>query len=127
MLLAREALASGRSFTFTARGASMRPYLRDGDVVTLAPLRRRPRLGEVVLLDVGPLGLVHRVVGLAPGGRVCVKGDALPVIDGWFDVSAILASAVEVRRGGRPVRVGGLDAVTISVVGGLARRVRHRG
>lgn len=124
--MAREALSRGQPFTFTALGASMRPYLRHGDQVTIAPLSAPPKLGEVVLLDVGELGIVHRVICALPGGRVCVKGDALPTIDGWFEAHQILGRVITLRRQGRVMRQGRYDAVAVSVIGGLARRIRNR-
>lgn len=122
--MAREALRRGRRFTFTALGASMRPYLYPGDRVTVAPCAGRLRPGDVILLDVGDLGLVHRIICALPG-RVCVKGDALPYIDGWFPPARILGRVIHVERGGRRVRPGGLDAVVISALGGWARQIRR--
>lgn len=96
--LALELLARGESITLRARGASMWPFVLDGDVLTLAPTAR-PRLGEVVLLRQGDFGVVHRVVA-ALGGRFAVKGDALPRLDGWFSAARLPARVVSVRRDG---------------------------
>jgi hypothetical protein len=118
-----ELLAKGRCATLRARGGSMWPAIRDGDVLTLAPLRggdqsrtaplhRRDeswaaplRAGDVVALRCGEALVVHRVVRCESGG-VVLRGDALPREDGAFAASAILGRVVAVRRGSRRLRLG---------------------
>ena len=100
--LALELLARGESVRVRARGASMRPWVRDGDVVLLRA--GAPRVGDIVLLRLGDFGLIHRVVARRRDGRLCVAGDALPRSDGWFHADDILAVAVAVERGGRSLR-----------------------
>lgn len=102
--MARELLGRGEPIRFVARGASMRPFVRDGDRVTVGPLDGPPRPGDVVLVAAGPaLGLVHRVLWRARDGRVYTKGDALPRGDGWHPPTAVLGRVTAVERGGRPV------------------------
>lgn len=96
--LALRQLARGESVTLRARGASMWPWLLDGDVLTLQPRTGPPRLGEIVLLRQGDFGVIHRVVGRL-GGRYAVKGDALPRLDGLFPAADLPARVSEVRRG----------------------------
>ena len=104
--MALELLSRGEDVTLRARGASMWPFLLDGDVVTLTPCGRRPpRMGEVVLLRQGDFGLIHRVVAVVPAPgwpcqpRFAVKGDALPRLDGWFAPERLPARVARVRRG----------------------------
>ena len=47
-ILAREILGREAVLRFQARGNSMTPFIRDGDIVTLVPLSRPPRIGDVV-------------------------------------------------------------------------------
>jgi signal peptidase I len=119
--MAHELLARGSTVTFVARGASMRPFLRDGDRVTLAPLRGRPRLGDVVLTRGASLGVVHRVVALR-GGRVLTKGDALPRSDGWRSLGDVLGRVERVERAGRAVPL----RRWLPLAASLARRVTPR-
>jgi len=104
----RAVLARGLPFRFGARGASMDPFIRDGDVVTIVPGNaRRPRLGDVVACCHPREGhlVVHRVIGTVPHG-VVVKGDANEVLDGVVAVGDVLGVVSSVRREGHRVVIG---------------------
>lgn len=108
-----EHLRAGRPVTVRARGASMRPSLRDGDVITLTP-RVHPRRGDVACaVRAGSLRL-HRVVA-TEGERVLLRGDALLTDDGWFEPTEVYGVVRDIRRGGKPVAAlffrGALPAV----------------
>jgi hypothetical protein len=130
------ALARGACFRFTARGFSMDPFVRDGDVLTVARLRRRPGLGQVVAVRGPATGrlVVHRVVAHASGG-VLVRGDGAGQADGVTAPRDVLGVVVSVERGGRRVRLGrGLERLPLAALSraGLlaplvagARRLRH--
>ena len=137
--LLAELLGRGKSLAFCARGGSMRPALRDGDVITLAPLARPPRRGEVVAARRGGLLAVHRVVALVPGGAV-LRGDACAAEDGVFTHDELIGRAVSVRRGqvrlsaGRLGGAGGralglLRPLTSAVLRavGVGRRISDKG
>jgi hypothetical protein len=101
------ALARGASFRFTARGFSMDPFVRDGDVLTVARSRGRPGMGAVVAVR-GPLTgrlVVHRVVAHTSAG-VLVRGDGAGESDGVAEPQDVLGVVVAVERRGRPVRFG---------------------
>ncbi len=76
--LCAELLRSGRRVRFRASGASMAPVLRDGDVVTVAPVRPEDVAPGDVLLYAAPRGLTaHRVTGRLPDGAgFRARGDA---------------------------------------------------
>ncbi len=98
----------GAGLRTTVRGASMSPFLRDRDVVTVAALNgRKPRVGEVVAVALGrPERLViHRVVGRR-GGGLLVRGDACLRPDGIVPPAGVLGRVVRVERRGREVRLG---------------------
>jgi len=81
--LAAELLSRGHEVTLRARGVSMSPLVRDGDLLQLAPLDRPPCVGDLVAaLSSGRL-LVHRVVQIREG-EAELRGDALWIADGWF-------------------------------------------
>ncbi len=104
-----ELLGRGLPVTIRARGGSMRPALRDGDVLTVAPLSAPARVGEVVAARRGSLLALHRVHEVQ-GGRVRLCGDACAQDDGFFTPGELLGRAVAVRRAGRPLapsRLGG--------------------
>ena len=100
-------LRRGACFRFTARGFSMDPFVRDGDVLTVAPARGRPALGRVVAVRDPVTGrlVVHRVVARGPGG-VLVRGDGAGQADGVAGPGDVLGQVVAVERRGRRVRLG---------------------
>ncbi|RMG07123.1 MAG: hypothetical protein D6731_24350 [Planctomycetota bacterium] len=69
------ALARGLRVRLRVRGGSMAPSLHDGQRIEIEPLRRPPRVGEVVACRVGDRLRVHRVVAFGPAG-VVTRGDA---------------------------------------------------
>ncbi len=107
----REFLAAvldrGVPFRFTARGVSMYPFVRDGDLVTVAPLRARgPREGDVVAVRGREDRLiVHRLVA-TECGEYETRGDNCPESDGRVSGDAVLGIVTRVERAGRPVRFG---------------------
>jgi hypothetical protein len=113
-------LARGVSFRFEARGSSMSPFIRDRDVVTVAPLRgRRARLGEVVAFTGPDEGLVlHRVVARRPG-LYETRADNSVSSDGLIPAPRVLGVVERVERRGHRVRIGlGPER---ALVAGLAR------
>lgn len=101
-----ELLARGRSVSLRARGASMRPFVRDGDVVLLSPpgdLTRLPA-GELLLALRGGALRLHRAVRVDRVAlRVELRGDALRESDGWFEARELVAHVRALTRGGRAV------------------------
>jgi hypothetical protein len=129
--LMRDVLGRGLPFRFEARGSSMYPAVRDGDVVTVAPLAADgPRTGDVVAFVHAATGGVrlHRVVGVA-AGRFLVKGDNALASDGAVDRDALLGLVVGLERGGRPRRLGppllAAAAARLSRAPGFTRLVRR--
>lgn len=118
--LLADVLARGVPFRFEARGHSMIPFIRDGDVVTIAPLRdRRARFGEVVAFAGPARGLiVHRVVARKPGGYE-IRADNSYAPDGNVPASSVFGAVTRVERRGHRVRLGlGPER---ALVGGLVR------
>lgn len=100
-------LARGASFRFQARGFSMSPFIRDGDVLTLAPAPQRIRLGEVVsfINSCSSRLSVHRSVQTGRKGYL-IRGDNSPEPDGFVSHAGILGRVIRVERRGRRVRLG---------------------
>ena len=101
-------LEKGKPFRFEARGESMHPAIRDGDILTVAPAAgRRPRTGDIVAFvhpETGGLR-VHRVVG-AGAGRYVLKGDNALAADPAVGPEAIMGFVVGLERRGRRRRLG---------------------
>lgn len=105
--LLRQLLDDGLSVRLKVTGSSMSPFVRSGDLVTLAPPGDHPiRRGDVVGVLVGHRWLViHRVVAAAPESLV-TRGDALGRPDEAVSRGAIVARLARVERRGRRIRLG---------------------
>lgn len=96
-------LEKGGSFRFEARGESMHPAIRDGDVVTVVPPGGRlPRTGDIVAFVHPETGgvRVHRIVGI-DDGRFVLKGDNALGADPAVGRDGILGFVVGLERNGR--------------------------
>lgn len=120
-----ELLARGEAIHLVVRGRSMHPFIRGGDTLTISPDVAELRLGEAVLVRRDGFGMVHRVVGRRPDGRLRIKGDALPRSDGWFEPAEIRGRVVIIWRAGRPVPTGRWLPLGYSAFGGFGRAVMH--
>lgn len=56
-----EKLRAGEIIQFRPRGDSMRPRIKSGELVTVAPLERAPEVGDVVLCTVSGAQYLHLV------------------------------------------------------------------
>jgi len=122
--LLRGMMERGVPLRTMARGFSMSPFIRDGDVLTIAPLDgRAPRLGEVVaftLPDTGRLA-IHRVIARR-GGAWLFRGDNSPEPDGIVPRENFLGVVTCVERDGRDVRLGAERALIAALNRGQGLR-----
>jgi phage repressor protein C with HTH and peptisase S24 domain len=106
--LLRAVLDKGKPFRFRARGLSMSPFIKDGDVVTVAPLRgATPQTGDIAAFlhpATGQLA-IHRIVG-AKSGRFTLKGDNAVETDGALPAATLLGLVTRVERNGSLIRPG---------------------
>jgi signal peptidase I len=112
-------LEKGVPFRFTAPGGSMSPFIRDGDVITVAP--GRIRFGDVVAFVNPHSGrlTVHRVVRILRDGYL-IKGDNVAESDGCVPRASLLGRVSGVEHGSKQVRLGlGIERVVIAF---LSRR-----
>src|SRR5690242_20501702 len=80
-LLARELIANGKGFRFCARGQSMWPTIQDGDILHVEPIRKSPRIADIVLFVKDGEFKAHRIVGRR-GRYFVTRGDTGMEIDG---------------------------------------------
>lgn len=120
--LSAEILRSGVALRFQARGTSMAPLVRDGDVLLVWP--REPgsvRIGDVALCSVDPgRVVVHRVIrkeSRPEGMRFTVQGDQAVRPDGLIPAAQILGWVVAVERAG--IRID-MDRPVMRLLGRLA-------
>jgi hypothetical protein len=105
----RAVIAKGCSFRFQARGWSMTPFIKDGDVITISPfMEKKPRFGEV-LATVRPGSenlVVHRLVG-RQGKAWLILGDNTP--EDATDMVAsenLIGRVARIERNGKNVWLG---------------------
>lgn len=102
-------LARDMPVRFRARGSSMEPFIKNGDVITVAPLHEHhPRIGEVVAFihpETYKL-VVHRVVA-KKNNAFFIQGDASHNFpDGFVSKENLIGSVTHLWREGRKVRLG---------------------
>jgi len=118
--LLRQTLSNGKTFRFSAKGRSMEPFIRSGDIISITPLSpQKPRVGDI-LAFVYPLDgrlLVHRMI-LIRGNHYLMKGDASTnQPDGWVKPETLLGRVNRVERGNRKVMIGlGVEKALIALL-----------
>ena len=95
--LARE--GSAPPVTICLEGSSMMPLIRRGkDPVTIAPLQRPVRIGDVVLFTTGAdRYVVHRVWKIS-GKKIRTLGDNCVYPDPWINEDCVLGQAIVYSR-----------------------------
>lgn len=107
--LMRAVLIKDLPFRFCARGWSMAPFIRDGDVITVAPLQHSlPRVGEVVAFvrpGVEKL-IVHRLIARR-GAVVFIQGDnGLEIPEEIIPQENLLGTVTRIERNGHNIWMG---------------------
>ena len=101
--LAREGAAP--PVTICLEGDSMRPIIRRGkDPVTIIPINRPLKKGDVVLFRLGERYIVHRVWQMKDG-MVRTFGDNCWNPEPWFPEEQVLGLVVRFVRNGRTLRL----------------------
>jgi signal peptidase I len=120
VVVSSELLALGYGVRFRASGASMRPAICDGDVITVEPAAPASLVpGNVIVYRQLNRVFAHRLVSVGADDRgqerLLLRGDATRFFDAPISPAQVLGEVVAVSRGsGRP----GLREVL-----GMARRV----
>jgi hypothetical protein len=106
--LMRGVLGKGACFRFQGKGFSMSPFIKDGDVLTIAPMKgAAPGFGDVVVFthpNTGKL-IIHRIIGKKAGSYL-TRGDNAPEGDGLISRAAILGRVIKVERDGKKPFLG---------------------
>ncbi|HPN35485.1 MAG TPA: S26 family signal peptidase [bacterium] len=100
-------LEKGLPFRFQAAGASMSPFIRNGDILTIAPFGGAIRPGDVLAFrhPENRRLTVHRVIGCRSSGYL-FKGDNGCHSDGWATRGDIIGRVARVEHKGRRMRLG---------------------
>lgn len=103
--LLEDVLKKGVPFRFRARGYSMSPLIKDGDIITIAPLVNNPSLGDIIAFRHHGKSFVHRIVG-RKGDAYLIQGDNNIGLDGLVPKSQILGRLIRIERNERKVYLG---------------------
>ena len=102
-------LGRGVPFRFRARGWSMVPFIRDGDVITIAPFQEKnPNLGDIVAFTRPTESrlVVHRIVNRR-GSAFIIQGDSVPDHpDGAIPAEELLGKVIRIERNSHRVWLG---------------------
>jgi hypothetical protein len=125
--LARAILEKGVCVRFCANGQSMFPCIRDGDIITIEPVRHPAAVyGDIVAcysLENQSL-FVHRIIKKMPQGYL-LRGDNRCSSDGFSTVENILGRVVKIERDGRTRSFGiGIERIILALLSRLS--VLHR-
>jgi hypothetical protein len=117
--LLKGVLDKGACFRFQGKGFSMSPFIKDGDILTIASLQGScPRFGDVAVFTHPHTGklIIHRIIGKKAGSYL-TKGDNASEGDGLISRATILGRVTKVERNGRYISLGlGLDRFIIAFV-----------
>jgi signal peptidase I len=127
--LSTDLLQSGYGVRFRPGGFSMYPTIRDGEAVTVEPIRAHEvRRGDILLYRRERRVIAHRVVGIALGANAkrvfTLRGDSLSSCDAPVKQEQVLGRVVSVERKGRWIKLGGRRARIRSAVYLRAARLR---
>ena len=102
----RATVARGAAWRGETRGHSMRPAIRDGDIVTVVPHVAAPRIGDIMAFRHPRNGrlVIHRIAAQKDAGWL-MRGDNCLSDDGIVPAATILGRVTRIeRRGGRRLR-----------------------
>lgn len=96
------------SFRFRAKGCSMHPFIKDGDMVTITLLKNKnPRCGDIVAFVCSQSQKlnIHRIVDIWKG-RFHIKGDNACKTDGLIPSENIIGFVTRVERADKMLSFG---------------------
>ena len=106
--LLKAVLEKGKLFRFQAPGFSMYPFIRNNDIITIAPPAGRSLgTGDIVAFlhpDIGKL-VVHRIIDCSDNAFL-IKGDNTRGADGLVARENIYGTVIRVERAGRNAVAG---------------------
>lgn len=103
--IAHEVLGRGRALRFKAKGGSMSPFIRNGDVVEVVPFKGKINLGDIILyFSSWGTPVVHRVIQRNKES-IITKGDSVPSSDHPVLFKQVLGRVVAVEKNGWCIRL----------------------
>lgn len=109
--LSNEILSKGICLRFQARGGSMSPFIRDGDILKVKPVEiSEIKLGDVIFYRTENRIVAHRVIKKVSGkdkAFLVTKGDSSPNSDEPLHAENLLGKVVTLERNGLSLRLDG--------------------
>lgn len=104
--LARTALAEGQSLRLRVVSGSMRPLLRPGDELAVAPVTLADLRPGNLVVRAAPDGsfVIHRLLALKDG-MLLTRGDSLPGADPPWPADQLAGRVIAAWRAGRPIQM----------------------
>ena len=103
--LAETILKQGNCIRFKAKGWSMLPSIRSGDIVAVSPITDEITHGDIILYrSKENTPVVHRVIKKSEGGGILTKGDSSLNFDSPITNEQVLGKVIEVERRGINIR-----------------------
>ena len=101
----QEVLGRGRALRFRAKGGSMSPFIRNGDVVEVAPAEGNINLGDIILYrSSNGNPVIHRVIQKRKE-NIITKGDSVPSSDQPLLSRQVLGRVVCIEKNGWHLRL----------------------
>ncbi len=128
-------LRSGYGVRFQARGWSMYPTIREGDILTVEPAdASQVEQGDILLCTTAGRLVAHRAISVDTprSGKVrfLLRGDGREQPDGYVPAGDMLGKVVAIERNGRKIRLTGrlskAQQKTGAVLVRLGRRIRKQ-
>jgi len=99
----------GKHLSFRARGGSMSPFIRNGEIIEIRPIEsRKIKSGDIIFYRANPNKLItHRVIKrILENGKIVfiTKGDRSPTFDERVYSGDVLGKVVAVEKNGRIIR-----------------------
>jgi len=103
--IAQDVLGRGRILRFKAKGGSMSPFIRSGDVVEVVPLKGKINFGDIILYHSSyGNSIIHRVIQRKKE-EIIAKGDSSFSYDQPLLSRQVLGRVAAVEKNGWRIRL----------------------
>lgn len=107
--LSKDILSEGNLLRFRAKGWSMTPFIRDGDIVSVKPVSQKEiRIGDIVYYCREERAVLHRVIKKTnQDGKLffATKGDASVETDGPIEPANIMGKVIAIEKNGKAIKL----------------------
>lgn len=127
--ISEELLESGYSIEFQATGNSMHPTIKDGEMITVQPLRISDiKAGDVVLYRNQTGVIAHRVVRVEQRDHIqlILRGDASETFDAPVDAHQILGKVISTTRADKKIALNKRGLKLVHVLRAKLSQIVHR-